>query len=86
MKRQTTTTIPAGLEPVFVLTAEQAVQMMYETNIPMPDQMNSVRRPSLSTRIAALKAAAKLKIWRRPLMSVWSKESVMPTVSSTSVR
>lgn len=78
--------MPAGLDPVFELIAEQAVQTIYEINIPIPDQRNSVRRPSRSTRIAAEKAAPKLKIWRSPLMRVWSKEPVMPTVSRTSDR
>lgn len=46
-------------------TAEHAVQITNDTNIPIPDQVNSVRRPSLSTRNAAEAAAQKLKIWRR---------------------
>lgn len=86
VKRQTTTTIPAGFEPVSVFTAEQAVQTIYEINIPVPDHKNKVLRPSLSTRIAALNAATKLKIWRRPLMSVCVNESVIPTVSRTRVK
>lgn len=56
------TTMPAGRDPVSLLTAEQAVQMMYEMSIPMPLQVNSTRLPNRSTRKAADKAAAKLKI------------------------
>jgi len=54
--------MPALLLPLISNVAEQAVQIMNETNMPMPDQLNKVRRPSLSTRKAALTAAQKLKI------------------------
>jgi hypothetical protein len=62
MKMKTTTAIPAPLLPLISKTAEHAVQMVKETNMPIPDQVKSTRRPSRSTKKAALTAAQKLKI------------------------
>ena len=62
MNKQTMTTIPAAVDPVMLLTAEHAVHMIYDISIPMPDQVNRVRRPNRSTMNAAENAAAKLKI------------------------
>jgi hypothetical protein len=62
VNKQTITTIPAAVDPVSLFTAEHAVHMIYETSIPMPDQVNKVLRPKRSTMNAAENAAAKLKI------------------------
>jgi hypothetical protein len=55
--------MPAAVDQVMLLTAENAVYIIYEINIPMLLQVNNVRCPRRSTRKAAEKAAAKLKIW-----------------------
>lgn len=59
MNKQTMTTMPAGFEPVLLLTAEQAVHTMKEMSMPTPDQVKSVRRPRRSTRKAPERAAPK---------------------------
>lgn len=87
MKTKAITVRPRAwlLSLVFTI-AEQAVQMMKETSMPRADQRKSGRRPSRSTRRAALPAATKLKTCSRPLIRVWVSESVMPIVSRTRVR
>lgn len=67
-------------------TAEHAVQIMKDINIPTADQRKRVRRPRRSTRRAAEPAKMKLKIWSRPFMRVCVSGSVMPIVSRTRVR
>lgn len=59
-------------------TAEQDVQIIYDTNIPVTLQSQSGRRPMRSTSSAPKMAENQLKICRMPLMSVLWKESVIP--------
>jgi hypothetical protein len=54
--------------------------------MPMPLYRNRVLRPSLSTRMTAASADAKLKICSRPLIKVWVNEALMLIVSRTKVR
>lgn len=87
MNTNATTVRPTAWLLSFPLTtAEQAVQIMKEMSMPSADQRKSGRRPSLSTRRAALAAVMKLKTCSRPLIRVWVSGSVIPIVSRTRVR
>lgn len=77
---------PSAVFWVLSKTAEQAVQIMNDINMPTADQRNRVRRPNLLTSNAAPRATIKLKAFSNPFISVWVSVSVTPTVSKTSVK
>lgn len=67
---------PSAVFWVVSKTAEQAVQVMNDINMPTAEQRNRAPRPNLSTSKAAPRATIKLKAFSSPLISVDERQIV----------
>lgn len=63
------TALPAALAPVCAKMAEAIVHAVKRTNIQMVEVRNSTRRPSLSTKKAAVNAISQFQMLIMPLTS-----------------